>query len=327
MARALVIGGTSLLGRPLVRALLDGGHEVTIMHRSSGTPFGDRVAEVYADRNDPEAVAQAVSGHTYDWVFDNVYDWARGTTGEQVRGTLEALGPALDRYVYTSSVAVYPEGGPWDERSELVPGTVPNVYAAQKADGERAVFAFAAETGLAVSTVRPAFVYGPHNPFDREAFFWDRMLAGRPILIPDDGARTMQWVHADDVARASVAAASMDAAAGEAFNLAGPSISQNDFVRVLAEAAGVEAELVPVPRETLVAAGGQLMEPPLYFGAYLDVPALSVTGDKVRDRLGVELISLREGMTDTFTWYRDQDRPALDTAWEDAVLKSVGRGS
>jgi nucleoside-diphosphate-sugar epimerase len=325
MARALVIGGTSLIGRPLVRALLDGGHDVTIMHRSPRTPFGDRVAEVYADRNDPEAVVQAVSGHTFDWVFDNVYDWARGTTGEQVRGTLEALGSELDRYVYTSSVAVYPEGGPWDEGSELVPGTVPNLYAAQKADGERAVFAFAAETGLAVSTVRPPFVYGPHNPFDREAFFWDRMLAGRPILIPDDGAGPMQWVHTDDIARASVAAASMDAAAGEAFNLAGPSISQNDFVRVLAEAAGVEVELVPVPRETLVAAGGQLMEPPLYFGAYLDVPPITVTGDKVRDRLGVELISLREGMTDTFTWYRDQDRPAPDTAWEDAVLKSVGR--
>ena len=297
------------------------------MHRSPTTPFGDQVAEVYADRNDPEAVAQAVSGHTFDWVFDNVYDWARGTTGEQVRGTLEALGPELDRYVYTSSVAVYPEGGPWDEHSELVPGTVPNVYAAQKADGERAVFAFAAETGLAVSTVRPAFVYGPDNPFDREAFFWDRMLAGRPILIPDDGEGAMQWVHADDIARASVAAASMDAAVGEAFNLAGPSISQRDFVRVLAEAAGVEAELVPVPRETLVAAGGQLMESPLYFGAYLDVPPITVTGDQVRDRLGVELISLRDGMTDTFTWYRDQDRPALDTAWEDAVLKSVGRGS
>ncbi|MBT8405379.1 MAG: NAD-dependent epimerase/dehydratase family protein [Gemmatimonadetes bacterium] len=326
MARALVIGGTSLIGRPLVRTLLEGGHDVTIMHRSPGTPFGDRVREVHADRNDPDAVASAVEGHAFDWVFDNVYDWARGTTGEQVAGTVTAVAPGLERYVYMSSVAVYPEGGPWDESAEMVPGTDPNMYAAQKADGERAVFAYAAQTGLAVSTVRPAFVYGPHNPFDREAFFWDRLLAKRPILIPGDGTRVMQWVHTDDVARASVAAASMDAGAGEAFNLAGPPVTQRQFVEILAEVAGVEADLVPVARETLVAAGGQLLEPPLYFGAYLDVPPLTVTGDKLRDRLGVEVLSLREGMAQTFAWYRDQGRPAPDTSWEDGVLRSVRGG-
>lgn len=324
MARTLVIGGTSLIGRPLVTTLLEGGHDVTIMHRSPGTPFGDRVRELFADRNDPQAVADAVAGLTFDWVFDNVYDWGRGTTGEQVMGTLRAVGAELDRYVYTSSVAVYPEGGPWNEDDEMVPGTDPNIYAAQKADGERAVFAFAAETGLAVSTVRPAFVYGPHNPFDREAFFWDRLLAGRPILIPEDGSRTMQWVHTDDIARASVAAASMDAGAGEAFNLAGPPVTQLEFVTTLAEVAGVEPDLVPVPRDTLVAAGGQLMEPPLYFGAYLDIPPLTVSGDKLPERLGVELRSLRDGMAETFPWYREQDRPAPDYAWEDGVLRRAG---
>lgn len=334
MARALVIGGTSLIGRPLVRTLLESGHEVTILHRSPGTPFGDRVRELHADRNDPEAVARVVAGRSFDWAFDNVYDWARGTTGEQVRGTAEAVASGLARYVYTSSVAVYPEGGPsndastgadggaWTENAELVPGSVPNLYAAQKADGERALVDLAAETGLAVSTLRPAFVYGPHNPFDREAFFWDRLLARRPILIPDDGSNTMQWVHTDDIARAALAAASMEAGAGEAFNLAGPPITQIDFVRLLAEVAGVEAELVPVPRETLLAAGGQLLEPPLYFGAYLDVPPLPVSGEKLRDRLGVELRPLAEGMARTFEWYRRQDRPAPDTRWEDGVLRS-----
>lgn len=326
MARTLVIGGTSLIGRPLVRTLLEAGHEVTILHRSAGTPFGDRVRELHADRNDPAAVARALEGHAFDWAFDNVYDWARGTTGEQVRGTAEAVASGLGRYVYTSSVAVYPGGGPWDEDAKMVPATDPNLYAAQKADGERALADLAAESGLAVSSLRPAFVYGPHNPFDREAFFWDRLLAGRPVLIPEDGSSTMQWVHAADIARAAVAAATLDAGAGEAFNLAGPPVSQTDFVRLLAEVAGVEADLVPIPRETLVAAGGQLLEPPLYFGAYLDVPPLTVTGDKLRDRLGVELVSLRDGMTETFAWYLDQDRPAPDTDWEDGVLRSARDG-
>ncbi|HSG49887.1 MAG TPA: NAD-dependent epimerase/dehydratase family protein, partial [Longimicrobiales bacterium] len=220
MAHALVIGGTSLIGRPLVEELLSRGDQVTILHRSPGTPFGDRVSELHADRNDPDAVRDVVVGRTFDLVFDNVYDWQRGTSAEQVVATARAVSTGVSRYIFTSSVAVYPEGGPFDEDADLVPASHPNPYSAQKAESERALFRLGEETGLAVSTLRPAFVYGPHNPFEREAFFWDRLLAGRPIILPEDGSRTMQWVHAGDVARAAVLAATMDAASGKAFNLA-----------------------------------------------------------------------------------------------------------
>lgn len=323
--RTLVIGGTSLIGRPLVEALLERGDDVTILHRSPGTPFGGRVSELRADRNDPEAVREALEPGDFDLVFDNVYDWERGTTAEQVVATARAAG-RVERYVFTSSVAVYPEGGVRGEDAELVPDDHPNPYAAQKAASERALFRLGRETGLPVTTVRPAFVYGPHNPFPRESFFWDRLRAGRPILLPEDGSRTMQWVHAGDVARGAVMAAQADAGAGKAFNLAGEPVTQAEFVRLLARVAGVEAELVPVPRERLEAMGGQLMQPPFYFGAYLDVPPITVSGDRARELLGLELTPLEEGFRETFAWYREQDRPAPDTSWEDRVLEAVGAG-
>ncbi|UCC27067.1 MAG: NAD-dependent epimerase/dehydratase family protein [Gemmatimonadales bacterium] len=324
MAHALVIGGTSLIGRPLVEALLARGDAVTILHRSPGTPFGGRVEELLADRNDGDAVRSAVAGRSFDTVFDNVYDWARGTSSEQVIATARAVSAGARRYVFTSSVAVYPEGGVFDEDAELLPADHPNVYGAQKAESERALFELGQGTGLAVSTLRPAFVYGPHNPFEREAFFWDRLVAGRPILLPEDGRRTMQWVHAADVARAAVLAATVDAGAGRAFNLAGDPITQGDYVRLLASAAGLEAELVPVPRERIQAAGGELLAPPLYFGAYLDVPPITVSGARARELLGLELTPLEEGLRETFLWYRVQERPAPDLAWEDRLLESVG---
>lgn len=327
MTKALVIGGTSLIGRPLVEELLARGGEVTILHRSRGTPFGERVLELHADRNDPAAVRDAVEGRSFEVVFDNVYDWQRGTTPEQVVGTARAVSsPSLARYVFTSSVAVYPEGGPFDEEAELVPASHPNPYAAQKAQSERALFKLEEETGLAVSTLRPAFVYGPHNPFERESFFWDRLLAGRPIVLPGDGTATMQWVLAADVARAAVRVPMLKAASGCAFNLADAPITQAEYVGALARVAGVEAKLVPVPRETIREAGGDLFAPPLYFGTYLDVPPITVTGDRVRDLLAVELTPFEEGLRETFAWYREQNRPAPDVAWEDELLEAVGRG-
>lgn len=310
----------------MVEALLAGDHHVTVLHRGRGTPFGDRVTELQGDRNDAASVREAVGDARFDVVFDNVYDFGQGTTAPQVEATVEAVRHAgLHRYVFMSSVAVYPddEDGtePCREDDTLVPATDPNLYAMHKAESERALFRLAAETGLPVTTLRPAFVYGPHNPFDRESFFWDRLRAGRPIIVPDDGSRTMQWVHAGDVAAATVRAAGAEVARGRAYNLAGPPVTQLEYVQMLARVAGLDADIAFVPRDRLVAAGGGLMEPPFYFGVYLDVPPIPVAGDRLRDELDFELRALEAGLRETWDWYREQDRPAPDTAWEDQVLE------
>ncbi len=321
MARILVIGGNLFLGRALVERLLVRGDDVVIMHRSRGTPFGDRVTELQCDRNDPRAVRAALQGQTFDVIFDNVYDWQRGTSAEQVIAAASAAGAQLQRYVFTSSVAVYPPGGPYDEDAELVSGDDPNRYAAQKAESERALFELCGSAGVPISTIRPSFIYGPNNPYPRESFFWDRILADRPIVLPDDGFATMQWVHADDVAQAALRAATNDRAVGRAYNLGNyPPISQRDFVELLARVADKKPQLVPLPRAAIQAAGGQLMTPPLYFGAYLDLEPITARVERVRAELGLELRSLEDGMRQTFRWYQAQKHEQPDFTWEDKIL-------
>lgn len=325
MARALVIGGTLFIGRTLVEQLLERGDDVVIMHRGRSTPFGSRVSEIQCDRNDVAAVQDALGGARFDVVYDNVFDWQRGTSDAQVSAAATATAQGLGRYVFISSVAVYGSGGEYVEDDELVPSSYPNGYGAQKADSERALFALYRERGIPVSTVRPAFVHGPYNPFEREAFFWDRILAGRPILIPGDGLATMQWVSSGDVVRAMMLAATTDVAIGHAYNLASyPPITQVDFVRLMARIAGKEAGLVHVPRERIEQLGGGLLAPPLYFGAYLDVPPITVRADRVLSELGLELTSLEDGLRETFGWYRQQQRLRPDYAWEDTALASIG---
>ena len=320
MARALVIGGTLFIGRTLVNQLLERGDEVVIMHRHRGTPFGARVGEIQCDRNDVAAVSAALRGARFDFVFDNVYDWERGTTAEQVCAAAVAAEKDLRRYVFTSSVAVYHPGGDYAEDVELIPSDASNRYGAQKADSERALFALGRERGFPVTTLRPAFVYGPLNPFEREAFFWDRLLANRP----GDGLALMQWVHVQDVARAALLAAGVDGATRHAYNLANtPPISQVDFVRLLARVAGMDANLVHVPRERIHAMGGSLFSPPYYFGTYLDVPPITVRTDRARSELGIEFTPLEDGLRETFDWYRKQQRPRPDFSWEDTALAAA----
>ena len=324
MARVLVIGGTLFIGRALVDQLLERGDEVVIMHRGKETPFGKRVSEVRCDRNDIAAVRSALKDTRFDVVYDNVYDWERGTTADQVTAAAIATANGLGRYVFTSTVAVYPPGGDYDEQDPLVPSDYPLVYGAQKADSERALFELQRRQGIPVATLRPAFIYGPHNPFDREGFFWDRLRAGRPIIIPEDGSRTMQWVHVRDVARAAVLASSKDAAVGRAYNLASyPPITQLEYIELLARIADREPHLVYVPREQIQQAGGELFASPLYFGVFLDIPPITARNDRARGELGVDFTPLEEGLRETYQWYQQQRRSQPDFSWEDRLLTAV----
>ncbi len=324
MGRVLVIGGTLFIGRSLVEHLLDRGDDVTVLHRSQGTPFRDRVSEIRCDRNDIAAVNEALGGSDFDVVYDNVYDWERGTTAAQVAAAARAVAAGTRRYVFLSSIAVYGPGGEFDEDAPLVRPDDPNDYARNKAESERELFALHATSGLGVTTLRPVFVYGRHNPFEREAFFWDRIRADRPVIIPGDGSRAIQWVRAEDVARAAIAAGDVEVANGRAFNLAGgPPMTQAEFVQALARAAGREARLIHVPRARLEAAGGGVFRPPFYFGVYLDLPPITVRAERARTELGFEPTPLDVGLRETYRWYERQRRPVPDFSWEDRLIASA----
>ena len=327
MSRVLVIGGTLFIGRALVRRLLARGDEVTILHRGQGTPFGGRVAEIRCDRNDAMAVRRELSGERFDVVYDNVYDWERGTTAEQVLASAEACAKGLSRYVYMSSVAAYGEGLDRDEDSPLAAEDHPEPYVRNKAGAERALLGLHRGSGFPAVTLRPPFIYGPENPFYREAFFWDRLLAGRPLIVPGDGSRLMQFVHVDDLAGAAILAAESAEAPGEAYNVAHDHpVTQQEAVRAMAEAAGREAELVNVDREMIAARGGGVFEPPYYFGQYFDMPPITQKIGRVRGELGFRPRTFGEGLADTFDWYQQQaGREAPDFSWEDELLEAVSR--
>jgi nucleoside-diphosphate-sugar epimerase len=326
--RVLVIGGTLFIGRAMVEKLLARGDEVAIMHRGQGTPWGDRVREIRCDRNDVNAVRAAFSGEAFDEIYDNVYDWQRGTSAGQVVAAARAAShPGLRRYVFTSSVAVYGDGLDHREGDPLVPADFPNKYGAEKAESERALFQLQRTEGVPVTTVRPSFVYGPNNPFRREAWFWDRIMADRPVIVPGDGSRPQQYVHAAEVAEVALRAAARPESAGSSYSLGNyPPISQREFVETLARVAGRAARVVLVPREKIAAEGGVMMGDPLYFGEFLDPPPITVQGETLKPDLGITLGSLEDGFRSTFDWYRRQSRPRPDFTWEDQVLGGSAEG-
>jgi 2'-hydroxyisoflavone reductase len=320
--RILMIGGTQFMGRDTVQRLIARGHDVSVLHRHDGNDFDDGVVgNVQADRGDLDAISRILGNGRFEAVFDFAYDWQHGTTAAQVEAAARSCGSALERYVFISSIAAYGQGLELREDAPLAPDDFPMPYIQHKASSERALFAMHRESGFPVTIFRPPFVHGPRQPFYREQFFWDRMLDGRPIILPDGGDAPMQWVFAPDVAEACARAIEVPEAVGEAFNIGHVEpTTQRSFVEALARAAGVEPTLVSIPRSTIHAHGGQLMGENLYFGEVLDMQPLTSVVDKAARVLGISPTPLDEALAIGYAWYREQPRRPVDYSFEDRLL-------
>ncbi len=301
----LVIGGMQFMGRRIVELLLERGDDVAVLHRRATHDLGPRVKNLQADRSDLPRVTEVLRHEKPDAVFDLVYDWAGGTPASHVEAAARACGDNLQRYIFMSSIAAYPPGLDHREDDELAGDDGADLYVQHKASSERVLFRMHRESGFPVVTFRPPFVHGPRQLLYREQFFWDRMLDGRPIVLPDDGATPMQWVFTHDIARACVRATEVTEAVGQAFNMAHVEpLTQRTFVEALGRVAGIAPRLVPVSRSVIAAAGGQLVGDSFYFGEYLDLPPRTSVVEKAPRVLGVSPTPLDRALRLGFAWYR-----------------------
>jgi nucleoside-diphosphate-sugar epimerase len=321
--RALVIGGMQFMGRGIVERLVQGGHDVAVMHRRDHHDLGLEVRNLQTDRGDLDTVATILRRERPEVVFDLAYS-PSGTPADHVEAAARSCGDRLQRYIFISSMAAYVPGPDRREDDPLVPDDHPDDYARHKASAERALFRLHAASGFPAVTVRPPFVHGPRQVLYREQFFWDRLRDGRPIILPDGGEMRMQWVYVADVVELCLRAMVMVEAVGEAFNVAHvEQTTQQTFVEALAGVAGVEPRFVPVPRATIESAGGRLFGEPLYFGEYLDLFPISQVVDKARRLLGFTPVPLPTALAAGFAWYLTQPRGPVDYAFEDRLIASA----
>ena len=95
----LVLGGTQFLGRHVVDAALEHGHEVTLFNRGQTRP--ELFADVEKLRGDRDGGLDALRGRSFDAVVDT-----SGYVPRIVRETLDALGD-VGHYTFVSSISVY----------------------------------------------------------------------------------------------------------------------------------------------------------------------------------------------------------------------------
>lgn len=323
--RILVIGGTRFVGKHLVETLTKAGHEVSILHRKSSHEFGKKVINLRADRNDVEQVKSVLCGKSFDAAFDTAYDFERGTPALAVEGAARVLNGNVGRYVFMSTVSAYGDGLNHHEGDALAPDHHPDRYIRNKAQSERALFRLHQRFGTPVVTLRPPYIYGPGNPLYREQFFWDRLRDKRPVILPGDGRRLMQFVFVKDVVAACIKVMDAPNLNGHAFNIANPRpLTQTEVVEALCNASGKSTSLVRIPRDRILRAGGHPLGPQLYFGMYFDLPPITTIISKAQRVLGFKPTSFDAGLSETYKWYlRHHNRNLADYTFEDMLLSKT----
>ncbi len=259
----LVTGASGFVGSHLARALVARRGRVRALVRKNPLPddlLQAGVEPVRGDLADPDTLAVAAAG--VERVFHcaaRVADWGdpAGFRADNERGVANIVNAAraagAARFIHLSTTDVYgfPDAGV-DETAPCRYRGWP--YGDTKIAGENLVWKLGRASGMPVTVIRPANVYGVGS-LSFVAEVADRLRRGDMIHLgrrrPPAGL-----CHVDNLVEAILLAGDSEAAAGQAYNVTDDSnLSWRDFTDGLADALGTGRPRVTLPRSLAYAAG------------------------------------------------------------------------
>lgn len=322
-AKVLVTGATGYTGQVLTRKLVELGCDVRAIARGSSdlSPFsGMNITWIRGDVFDPETIRQALPGIEYIFHVAAAYREAKISDETYRRVHIESTKllaegvvnePTLKRFVHVSTVGVHGhiDEPPASEEYRFSPG---DIYQSTKAEAELWIRQFSKDTGLPISVVRPAAIYGPGDKRLLKLF----KMAARPFFpLFGKGQGLYHLIHVDDLTDIFITTALYPQAKGEVFIAGNPTPSRlEDIARIIASEVGnTKLRFVRLPARPLFLAADLCeaickpfgVEPPLYRRR-----VAFFTKDRAFDTRKLQnmleyrySVSVDEGLRSTARWY------------------------
>jgi dihydroflavonol-4-reductase len=321
-ATVLVTGATGFTGSLLTKKLVAAGARVHAIARSSSNRAafdGLAIHWFEGDVYDRAVIVESMRGVTH--VFHLAAAYRESNAGPEVNRNVHVESTRLiaqsaseasgfRRFVHVSTVGVHGhiEHPPANEDSPFHPG---DVYQETKAEAELWLRDFARTSGLPVSVIRPAAIYGPG---DRRLLKVFRMATWPVFPILGSGRALYHLVHVDDLTEAIMLAAVRPAAIGQVFICGSDEpTTLEQIARTVAQEFGRQLHVVRLPAwpffllaDACEAACRPLgLSPPIYrrrVAFYTKDRAFDVT--RMREVLGyVPRHSNVSGLAETARWY------------------------
>jgi nucleoside-diphosphate-sugar epimerase len=328
----LVTGATGFIGRHLAKRLVREGKPVRVLCRKGSEAklpeeLAGKVEIRQGDLRDRDSLAAALRGatrvfhcaaHVSDWGTDESF-FAANVQG--TRSLLEAAREArIQRFLHLSSIAAFGTPAPeyFDDASGY--GNSKDAYSRTKAEGEKVAFDFHRTSGLPVTVLRPAVVYGPGGTWLEEPL---AMIEQGKMFLLGGGAGTCHPCYVENLVDAMVLAAEHPAAVGQGFIVAdGESLTFRDYFNAVASIAGkppirrsiplVAARAMATMLETAARVQHKQDRPLLTHTAIAMITAKSrMSIDKIRRELGWKPLYTFQEATEELRKWRARNHPPL----------------
>jgi nucleoside-diphosphate-sugar epimerase len=312
--RVLFIGGTGFISAAVSRMAISRGFELYLLNRGSKIANLPGSHGLVADIHRPDDVRAAVR----DVDFDVVVDWI-AYTPDDIERDLVLFRGRIGQYIFISSASAYQKPPAHYLITEATPLHNPFwEYSRGKIACEERLLQAYRDEGFPVTIVRPSMTYDSNLPIAIGGWgsytLADRLTKGWPIIVHGDGASLWVVTHADDFGRGLLGLLGNERALGQAFHITSDEVlTWNQIYQTIAEALGVEANIVHIPSDYIARVAPELA------GSLLGDKTWSVVFDNSKIKEFVPgfqaTIPLRDGIRRTLDWFAAGDeRRRVDDA-------------
>ena len=321
--KKLVTGATGFIGSAIVRELLKDGEAVKVfLRRTSNTRNIDHldVERAYGDIRDGDSMKRALEGcdtlyftaaYFAHWAPDPelLYAVNAGGTKVSLQAALEA---GVEKVVYTSTNNAIAASGPVPTNEEAIFNywKSGDHYSMSKyvAENEARIFI---TRGLPVVIVNPTLVIGTNDikPTPSGQMIIDVVRGRMPIYI--DGG--LNIVDVDDVARGHILAA-QKGRIGERYLLGNRNLTVYEYLKMIADIAGVRPPTIKLPYHVAVALGyvfefaaSLINKPPLVTAGEVRIGKMTEWYDcsKAVKEFGLPQTPIETTIRKALTWFRE----------------------
>ncbi len=322
--KVLILGGTGVISREIVKQLLVDNNDVTIFNRGhKQRSFAGAVRQITGNRLNREEFEASMQKETFDVVIDMIC-----FNEADAQSTLRAFRGNTDHLIICSSIAAYKrpyKTVPTVEEAEELFDNPTFGYAFQKAEMERYLQKEIAEKQLPLTIIRPSLTYGlgaANIGVLRQNYgIVDRIRKEKPLVMFGDGSTPWNFTFTPDLAKGFVGVAGKKNTHRKAYHITNEDRHLwEDLYLEFGRIVGKEPRIVHIPSELLYKAAPNLCAHLYFEKTYAglfdntnikrDVPEFEAT------------ISLHRGLQMMLEWYEREANtvdPEKD-AFEDKLV-------
>ncbi len=260
--KVLFIGGTGIISTNVSRLALQQGIDLYLLNRGKQGVELPGAHWLQGDIHNMPAIEELLA-HEH---FDAVVDWIAFTV-EDIQRDLHLFKGRVGQFVFISSASAYQKPPTDVVIRESTPLHNPYwQYSRDKISCENVLMQSYYEAAFPVTIVRPSHTYDRLLPIpvgsSRNSSMLARMRRGLPVIVPGDGTSLWALTHSKDFAVGFLGLLGHPRALGQAFHITSDErLTWNDIYQAMANALGVQANLVHIASDRLIEINPDLLGP------------------------------------------------------------------